>query len=248
MKSAASMPAVLPPLPSRRCLLALVSAGVGVRGRVELHFSLHRRSSTPPLTLALSCRPRLRKHAQAVPAADRMRSETPPAPRKGRGDLAERVMAFFTSAVVCMSFAHGQSTNDPALEARVKALSSELRCLVCQNQTVEDSSSPVARDMKDQVRTQLAAGKSEAEVKIYMTDRFGDFVLYKPPLKATTIVLWAGPFIALFFAGLLLVRRLRRSSVATDTGLGTGVDALSETDRARARALLHNNAEGATKP
>ena len=126
------------------------------------------------------------------------------------------------------------ASNDAALEARVKALSSELRCLVCQNQTVEDSSAPVARDMKDQVRTQLAAGKSEAEVKLYMTERFGDFVLYKPPLKATTIVLWAGPFIALAFAGLMLVRRLRRTSAVAAT------TPLNDIDRQRARALLND--------
>ena len=126
------------------------------------------------------------------------------------------------------------ASNDPALEARVKALSAELRCLVCQNQTVEDSSAPVARDMKDQVRTQLAAGKSEAEVKLYMTERFGDFVLYKPPLKATTIVLWAGPFIALAFAGLMLVRRLRRTSA------GAAATPLNDIDRERARALLND--------
>ena len=126
------------------------------------------------------------------------------------------------------------ASNDAALEARVKALSSELRCLVCQNQTVEDSSAPVARDMKDQVRTQLAAGKSEAEVKLYMTERFGDFVLYKPPLKATTIVLWAGPFIALAVAGLMLVRRLRRTSAVAAT------TPLNDIDRERARALLND--------
>jgi len=130
------------------------------------------------------------------------------------------------------------SSNDPVLEARVKALSSELRCLVCQNQTVEESTAPVARDMKDQVRMQLAAGKSEAEVKLYMTDRFGDFVLYKPPLKATTIVLWAGPFIALAFAGLLLVRRLRRREVTP------GATPLTDIDRERARVLLNDS----TKP
>ena len=88
--------------------------------------------------------------------------------------------------------------------------------------------------MKDQVRTQLAAGKSEAEVKQYMTDRFGDFVLYKPPLKATTIVLWAGPFVALAFAGLLLIRRLRRRSAVTAT------TPINDIDRERARALLND--------
>ena len=136
-----------------------------------------------------------------------------------------------------MSLAHAQPPPDAALEARVKALSSELRCLVCQNQTVEDSSAPVARDMKDQVRAQLAAGKSEAEVKVYMTERFGDFVLYKPPLKAATIVLWAGPFIALAFAGLLLVRRLRRTSTTASAA------PLNDLDRERARALLNDTSK-----
>ena len=136
-----------------------------------------------------------------------------------------------------MSLAHAQPAPDAALEARVKALSSELRCLVCQNQTVEDSSAPVARDMKDQVRAQLAAGKSEAEVKVYMTERFGDFVLYKPPLKAATIVLWAGPFIALAVAGLLLVRRLRRTSTTASAA------PLNDLDRERARALLNDTSK-----
>ena len=70
---------------------------------------------------------------------------------------------FIAATLLCSSFCHAQPTPDPILEARVKALSAELRCLVCQNQTVEDSSAPVARDMKDQVRAQLAAGKSEAD-------------------------------------------------------------------------------------
>lgn len=141
-------------------------------------------------------------------------------------------------ALYYATVSHGQ-TPDPALEARVKALSSELRCLVCQNQTVEDSTAPVARDMKDQVRIQLAAGKTEAEIKLYMTDRFGDFVLYKPPLKATTIVLWAGPFIALAFAGLLLVRRLRHRSSAPVA------IPLSNLDRTRAQALLNTDGDTA---
>ena len=159
--------------------------------------------------------------------------------RKGRGDKSGGMRAFIAASIACMSLAHGQPSPDPALEARVKALSSELRCLVCQNQTVEDSTAPVARDMKDQVRAQLAAGKSEAEVKLYMTDRFGDFVLYKPPFKATTIVLWTGPFIALAFAGLLLVRRLRRRAFALSA------TPLNDIDRERARALLNDTADAA---
>ena len=94
------------------------------------------------------------------------------------GILAWAAFLVFFSA---SSFVFAQTAPDPALDARVRALSSELRCLVCQNQTVADSDSGVARDIRDQVRTQLAAGKSESEVKTYMTDRFGDFVLYNPP-------------------------------------------------------------------
>ena len=124
-------------------------------------------------------------------------------------------------------------TSDAALDARVKALSSELRCLVCQNQTVADSDSGVARDMREQVRTQLAAGKSEAEVKTYMTDRFGDFVLYNPPFKATTVVLWTGPFAVLLLGGFLLIRRLRKSSTAHAPAI------MSDAERDRARAMLN---------
>lgn len=139
-------------------------------------------------------------------------------------------------AVATPSFAQNSATTvtiaDPALEARVKALSSELRCLVCQNQTVADSDAPVARDMREQVRAQVAAGKSDAEVKRYMTDRFGDFVLYKPPLKATTVVLWVAPFALLALAVVILGKRLRRRNDSTVT-VTLDVEA-----RARAKAML----------
>jgi len=158
--------------------------------------------------------------------------------RGARRPLALAVAA--TVVLIVSSFALAQSASstaaDPALEARVKALSTEVRCLVCQNQTVADSDAPVARDLRDQVRTQLAAGKSEDEVKQYMTDRFGDFVLYKPPLKATTVALWLGPFAVLLFAAFLLARRLRQS------GARAGTAELSADQRARARALLGDTA------
>ncbi|TAG79483.1 MAG: cytochrome c-type biogenesis protein CcmH [Betaproteobacteria bacterium] len=123
---------------------------------------------------------------------------------------------------------------DPALEARVKQLSAELRCLVCQNQSVADSDAPVARDMRDQVRTQLAAGKSDAEVKRYMTERFGDFVLYRPPLKLTTLALWFGPFVVMIVGLWYGLRRIRMRGVATVK------NTLSDADRARARELLQS--------
>lgn len=144
-----------------------------------------------------------------------------------------------TATLIVTPMATAQSASsaaaDPALEARVKALATELRCLVCQNQTVADSDAPVARDLRDQVRAQLAAGKSEGEVKQYMTDRFGDFVLYKPPVKATTIALWAGPFVAMLLAGVLLVRRVRSASSKPQA------TTLTDADRERARALLNDS-------
>lgn len=87
---------------------------------------------------------------------------------------------------------------DAALEARVQSLAAELRCLVCQNQSLADSNADLAIDLKNQVREQLRAGRSESEVMAYMTNRYGDFVRYRPPFKATTLLLWLGP-------GLLLV-------------------------------------------
>ncbi len=125
---------------------------------------------------------------------------------------------------------------DPALEARVKTLASELRCLVCQNQTVADSDAPVARDMREQVRAQLASGKSEVEVKAYMTERFGDFVLYKPPLKASTLVLWVAPFAALLLGLGVLVWRLKSTSRQGGDAQAT----ISEAERERARRMLED--------
>jgi cytochrome c-type biogenesis protein CcmH/NrfF len=93
--------------------------------------------------------------------------------------------------------------DDEALEARVQALSEQLRCLVCQNQSLADSHASLALDLKNQVREQLRSGSSEAQVVTYMTQRYGDFVLYNPPFKLTTWVLWAGPaLLALIGLGL----------------------------------------------
>ena len=119
---------------------------------------------------------------------------------------------------------------DQALEKRVRDLSSELRCLVCQNQTLADSSAPLAVDLRNQVREQLKSGKSERDVIDFLVARYGDFVLYRPPLQANTVLLWAGPFLLLVAGLALLVWRLRRRRVPEAE--------LSEADRARAARLL----------
>ena len=120
---------------------------------------------------------------------------------------------------------------DPVLEKRVMALSEDLRCLVCQNQSLADSHAELAIDLKNQVREKLAQGMSERAVVDYMVERYGDFVLYRPPVKATTWLLWFGPFLLLSGGLLFLGLRLRR-------GPGEEVDDVSESDLQRAAALL----------
>lgn len=108
---------------------------------------------------------------------------------------------------------------DAAQEARYQALIAELRCLVCQNQTIAESSAPLAVDLRNQVKTQIVAGRSQAEIIDYLTQRYGDFVLYRPPFKASTALLWLGPFL-LLLGGLVwalrYVRGTRRPLTATE--------------------------------
>ena len=101
---------------------------------------------------------------------------------------------------------------DPALEKRVMAISAELRCLVCQNQTIADSHAELAVDLRNQVRDMLRKGQSQDEIVAYMTARYGDFVLYRPPLKQSTALLWFGPAALLLGAIVTLVVALRRRS------------------------------------
>ena len=109
------------------------------------------------------------------------------------------------------------AVEDPALEARMQAIALELRCLVCQNQTIADSNADLAVDLRQQVRQMLREGKSQQDIIDYMTARYGDFVLYRPPVKGTTALLWFGPA-ALLVAGvvILLVVLRRRSRMAAD--------------------------------
>ncbi|MFZ5512103.1 MAG: cytochrome c-type biogenesis protein [Pseudomonadota bacterium] len=141
-------------------------------------------------------------------------------------------------AVPCFGGEAAPATDDPVLEKRVMALAEELRCLVCQNQTLADSHAELAIDLKNQVREKLRAGLSERQVIDYMVERYGDFVLYRPPLKATTVLLWAGPFLLLAAAVVLLVRRLRARAALVAQG------PLDEAQRARAAALLGDGKEG----
>jgi cytochrome c-type biogenesis protein CcmH len=103
-------------------------------------------------------------------------------------------------------------TDDPIAEVRLKHLAVELRCLVCQNQTLADSSAPLAEDLRREVREMIAKNMSDQEIIEFLVARYGDFVLYRPPLKATTTVLWVGPFVLMAIGATALVMTLRRRS------------------------------------
>ena len=110
---------------------------------------------------------------------------------------------------------------DPEMEKVVNEISAELRCLVCQNQTIADSNAPLAVDLKNQVREMVKTGQDEKEIVDYMVQRYGDFVRYRPPVNTTTILLWVGPFLLLATGLVVLIINLRKRAtlVADDTPL-----------------------------
>jgi len=123
---------------------------------------------------------------------------------------------------------------DPALEQRVMTLAAELRCLVCQNQTIADSSAPLAEDLRNQVREKMRQGSSDSQIIDFMVERYGDFVLYRPPVKATTLLLWFGPLLLLAAGFVVLVRRVLRRRPAQDLEINAS-------ERKRAAELLAGN-------
>lgn len=142
-------------------------------------------------------------------------------------------LAGVTLAVAGVSHAAGTaapSAADPALEARVMRIAEELRCLVCQNETIAASHAELAVDLRTQIREQLQQGRSPQQILDFMAQRYGDFVLYRPPLKAQTVLLWVGPFALLLLGGYALFRRAGHSAPP---------EALSPAELAKAQHLLH---------
>jgi len=147
--------------------------------------------------------------------------------------------AILLTFACCASLALAQTPAGPDLDARLKHLETELRCLVCQNQTLADSNAPLAEDLRKEVRALAVSGKSDAEIKQYLVARYGDFVLYQPPLQSNTWLLWIGPFAllaggaAIWFA---IVRRRRRGSDDDEPpSSGTSADEAV----ARARQIIY---------
>lgn len=125
---------------------------------------------------------------------------------------------------------------DPAMEARARDISADLRCLVCQNQSIDDSDAPLARDLRILVRERLLAGDTNQEAVSYIVDRYGDYVLLKPPFNAETLLLWVTPLGALAIGAVIVVVFMHRRS-------GEPVvmaQALTEDEKARLKDLMRN--------
>ena len=127
--------------------------------------------------------------------------------------------------------------NDPVAEKRLQGLSEELRCLVCQNQNIADSNAELAQDLRREIRGMIKAGKSDKEIIDFMVARYGDFVLYRPPVKGITLLLWGGP-IALMLLGLLVLRSYLKKRARR---LAEEERPLSADESSRADALLKDN-------
>lgn len=139
-------------------------------------------------------------------------------------------------ALQCAIGAHAEEAaplaEDPVVEQRLIIIAEELRCLVCQNESLAGSRADLANDLRREVRTLIKSGKSDAEIKEYLVSRYGDFVLYRPPVKPTTWLLWFGPLLLLIGAIWLLVVIIKRNQSQKNTPV------LDTAQRARAQALL----------
>jgi cytochrome c-type biogenesis protein CcmH len=130
------------------------------------------------------------------------------------------------------------TTEDPVANKRAVQLAEELRCLVCQNQSIAESNAELALDLRRQIREQIAQGKSDNEITTYMVDRYGDFVLYRPPVKMMTLLLWFGPLVLLLTGLFVLFRYLR------ERGKNTDQQPLTDDERREVGLLLGGNEDG----
>ena len=141
-------------------------------------------------------------------------------------------------ALQCMLPAYANEAlplaEDPVVEKRLIGISVELRCLVCQNESLAGSRADLALDLRREIRTLIKDGKTDAEIMTFMVSRYGDFVLYRPPVNPVTWLLWFGPFVLLIGAVVVVVRMVRQSQSSNQP---TGLDA---TQRAKALALLQD--------
>lgn len=147
--------------------------------------------------------------------------------------LASTIVALLSLLAPALAVEPDEILADPALEARARHISTGLRCLVCQNQSIDDSNAPLARDLRLLVRERLEAGDSDAQVVRYIEDRYGEFVLLRPPMNLSTLLLWLAPLIVLLAAIWIVVRTLLRRPARP-----APVAALSAAEEAKLRVIL----------
>jgi cytochrome c-type biogenesis protein CcmH len=149
-------------------------------------------------------------------------------------------LALVFALTIAASLAHAvqpdEMLRDPALEGRARALSAELRCMVCQNQSIDDSDAPLARDIRLLIRDRIAKGETNEAVRGFLVSRYGDFILLKPPFKWDTLLLWAGAPLALLLGALAMWRAARRSADPAPP--------LSEAEEARLSAIAREVERG----
>jgi cytochrome c-type biogenesis protein CcmH len=143
---------------------------------------------------------------------------------------------FGLRASLALAVQPDEMLKDPQLESRARTISTQLRCLVCQNQSIDDSDAPLARDLRILVRDRLREGDSDSQVVQYLVDRYGDFILLRPRLNVLTLLLWGSPLVILLI-GIWLVRRLFRPTVSE--ALTVSPAALTEDEKQRLRRVLN---------
>lgn len=144
--------------------------------------------------------------------------------------LSTALLLLLALAVPAAAVEPNERLADPKLEARARAVSAELRCLVCQNESLAGSPADLAKDLRREIRALIRAGKTDQEIMDYLVSRYGDFVRYRPPLKPTTVLLWAGPFVLLLGGVAALLAHVRRRRIAAAP--------LTDEERSRAVAIL----------
>jgi cytochrome c-type biogenesis protein CcmH len=145
--------------------------------------------------------------------------------------ISVAVFIFLLFVAPAIAMTPEEKLKDPVLEARARMISQEVRCVVCQNQSIDDSDALLARDLRLIVREQITAGKSNKEVKDYLVRRYGSFVLLKPPFNKATLFLWFGPALLAFLSGWAVLRYVRAHQIKPQ-------DELSVEDKRRAADLL----------
>jgi cytochrome c-type biogenesis protein CcmH len=150
--------------------------------------------------------------------------------RLSRSALVLGIAALF-ALVPARAVTPEEMLKDPALEARARALSLELRCLVCQNQSIDDSNAQIARDLRVLVRERIAAGDSDTQIRHFLVQRYGEFVLLKPPVDLRTAVLWASPLLALLLGAVVIWRMVRRRDEPVEAVAGLSAEERAKLER-----------------